>query len=194
MDAFDLGLPPLLRSLRGRSARRALAAAVVVLACSAPARAEPDLSRPFCAPTTRGWPPPSCAAVNESPTFRAIVERLAASDLIVYVTRGSLYGAAEAATQLLSTTGGYRYVRVTLEIDPEADVGVAMLGHELRHALELADAPWVMDDGQPCVSLYQRDRLSEPARRRGAATTREDAVTAGQQVLLELRGTARRWR
>lgn len=186
MDAFDLGLPPLLRSLRGRSARRALAAAVMVLACSAPARAEPALSRAFLRADDTRLAAAVARGLNESPTFHAIVERLAASDLIVYVTRGYLYGAAEAATQLLATTGGYRYVRVTLEIDPEADAGLALLGHELWHALELAEAPWVTDAAS-LRSLYQRIGFSSCEASLRCYDT-EAAVTTGQQVLRELRG------
>src|ERR1044071_2294176 len=76
---------------------------------------------------------------EQSPTFRAIVDRLGASDLIVYVRRGHdrlgasdlivyvrrgrLAGQTAAATQLLTTTGGVRYVRVTIELDPDTDVG-----------------------------------------------------------------------
>jgi hypothetical protein len=122
---------------------------------------------------------------DESPTFRAIVDRLASSDLIVYVSRGSLSGQTSASTQLLSSTGGYRYVRVTMELNPDTDVGVAMLGHELRHALELADAPWVNDDGG-VLSLYREIGYSSCTRPTPCYDTLE-AVEAGRQVLVELR-------
>jgi hypothetical protein len=127
---------------------------------------------------------------DESPTFRAIVDQLDESDLIVYVSRGSLSGQTSASTQLLTWTGGYRYVRVTLELDPDTDVGVAMLGHELRHALELADAPWVNDDGA-VLSLYREIGYSSCTRPTPCYDTLE-AVEAGRQVLAELRHLDRR--
>jgi hypothetical protein len=171
------------------SARRHLSAATLLLiTCAAPAMAERN--GPFlrtddarlAAALVRGW--------DDSPTFRAIVDRLDGSDLIVYVSRGSLSGQTSASTQLLTWTGGYRYVRVTLELDPDTDVGVAMLGHELRHALELADAPWVRDDGA-VLSLYREIGYSSCSRPTPCYDT-QDAVDAGRQVLVELRHLDRR--
>ena len=171
------------------SARRHFAAATLLLITSAsPAMAERN--GPFlrtddarlAAALVRGW--------DESPTFRDIVDRLDGSDLIVYVSRGSLSGQTSASTQLLTWTGGYRYVRVTLELDPNTDVGVAMLGHELRHALELAEAPWVRDEGT-VIELYRGIGFSSCTRPRPCYDTLE-AVEAGRQVLVELRHLDRR--
>ena len=122
---------------------------------------------------------------HESPTFRAIVDRLDASDLIVYISRGSLRGEAAASTQLIKATSGYRYIRVTIELDPDTDVGVALLGHELRHALELAEAPWVVDD-ESVVSLYSEIGYVSCAGSKPCYDTIE-AVDAGRRVLVELR-------
>ena len=63
-----------------------------------------------------------------------------------------------------------------------------MLGHELRHALELADAPWVMDDAA-VVSLYREIGYASCARPTPCYDTQE-AVAAGRRVLAEL---APRW-
>ena len=83
---------------------------------------------PMAPPFLRIDDPGLAAAVirgaEQSPTFRAILERLASSDLIVYLRRGRLLGKTAAATQLLTASGGYRYVRVTLEIDPASDAGL----------------------------------------------------------------------
>ena len=171
------------------SARRhLLAATLLLITCATPAMAERNApflrtdDRRLAAALGRGW--------DESPTFRAIVDRLDGSDLIVYVSRGSLSGQTSASTQLLTWTGGYRYVRVTMELDPDTDVGVAMLGHELRHALELANAPWVVDDGA-VVSLYREIGYVSCARRTPCYDTQE-AVAAGRRVLAELRHVDRR--
>jgi hypothetical protein len=169
-------------------ARSSLPLLLVLLASASPAHAERKASSlrtedtRLAAALARGR--------DESPTFRAIVDRLDASDLIVYVSRGKLSGQTAASTQLLTTTGGYRYVRVTLKLDPNTDVGVAMLGHELRHALELADAPWVVDD-ETVISLYSEIGYASCMGSKPCYDTLE-AVDTGRQVLTELRHLVRR--
>jgi hypothetical protein len=183
MDTIDHVLLPLSIRLHLPLARRSLAAALLLLACGSPARAERN--GPFLRTADARLAAALVRGRDESPTFRAIVDRLAASDLIVYVSRGAIYGDIAASTQLVSATGGFRYVRVTLELDPDSDVGVAMLGHELRHALELADAPWVVDK-DALLSLYQEIGYASCSRPIHCYDTRE-AVDAGRQVLIELR-------
>jgi hypothetical protein len=165
-----------------------MVAALLLMVCASPALAERN--GPFLRTEDRRLAAALMRGREESPTFRAIVERLDASDLIVYVSRGSLRGEASASTQLLTATGGYRYVRVTLELDPDSDVGVAMLGHELRHVLELADAPWVVNDGT-VISLYQEIGYASCLRATPCYDT-QNAVEAGRQVLAELRHVSRR--
>jgi len=169
-------------------ARHFATTAFLLLACALPALAE--RSGPFLRTDDARLAAALVRGRDESPTFRAIVDQLDESDLIVYVSRGSLSGQTSASTQLLSWTGGYRYVRVTLELDPDTDVGIAMLGHELRHALELADAPWVRDD-VAVLSLYREIGYASCARPTPCYDTRE-AVDAGRQVLIELRHLDRR--
>jgi hypothetical protein len=189
MDTIDHAPPPLSNRLHLPSARRSLAAAaLLLLACGSPARAE--RIGPFLRTNDTRLAAALVRGRHESPTFRAIVDRLAASDLIVYVSRGAISGDTAASTQLVSATGGFRYVRVTLELDPDSDVGVAMLGHELRHALELADAPWVVDE-DAVLSLYQEIGYASCMRPSHCYDTRE-AVDAGRQVLIELRHVDRR--
>ena len=70
---------------------------------------------------------------------------------------------------------------------------MALLGHELRHAVELAEAPAVDDDGD-----YQRlyDRIGYQSCSRAAPRCYETdaAVRAGRAVLTELRKQADRRR
>ncbi len=126
---------------------------------------------------------------DRSPTFRALLERLDQSDLIVYFKRGPLTGSAAAATQLVAVSGGYRYLHVTLEPNPAADLGVSLLGHELRHAVELADAPWVVD-GDTMQALYRSIGFSTCDGLHRCYDTHA-AVDAGRQVFAELRGRSR---
>jgi hypothetical protein len=85
--------------------------------------------------------------VCRSATFRALVADLAASDVIVYVVP-RFQGTRRVAGDLQFVTGspGSRILRVTINlraVGHNADVAIAMLGHELRHAVEVAQAPHV---------------------------------------------------
>ena len=171
-------------------ARHFATTAFLILASACASTALAERSGPFLRTEDARMAAALVRGRDESPTFRAIVDRLGASDLIVYVSRGSLAGQTSGATQLLTSSGGYRYVRVTMELNPDTDVGVAMLGHELRHALELADAPWVNDDGG-VLSLYREIGYSSCTRPTPCYDTLE-AVEAGRQVLVELRHLDRR--
>src|SRR5215207_2916311 len=97
-----------------------LAAVLLLLFCVTTAHAE-TAAPPFLRVDDPGLAAAVIRGAEQSPTFRAILERLASSDLIVYLRRGRLFGKMAAATQLLTASGGYRYVRVTLEIDPAGD-------------------------------------------------------------------------
>lgn len=121
-----------------------------------------------------------------SPTFRALLARLDRSDVVVYVqceapVRPGLAG----RLTFVSAAGGYRYVLVRVVAAGSTAQQIAILAHELRHAVEIADAPQVVDV----------DSLAHEYRRIGHLTRAQDhvvafdsdaAVEAGYQVLAEL--------
>ena len=87
----------------------------------------------------------------------------------------------------ISAVGGYRYVHVRVARLAAADVQIALIGHELQHAVEIADAPDVVD--RPSLAReYQRIGFLEPATHdracRSTATPRSKRVP----VLRELSG------
>jgi hypothetical protein len=87
------------------------------------------------------------SGIQRSPTFRAIVDRLEASDLIVEVQCGQFKSILLAGrTVLLSARPPVRYVLVEIACPMAEPAALAILGHELRHALEIASAPWVADE------------------------------------------------
>lgn len=94
--------------------------------------------------------------VRHSPSFAALVTRLQDSDIYVYVELvDRLPGAIEGRLMMQPTAHGHRYLRIQLALRGAFDDSVAVLGHELQHAVELADAEDVIDqDGM--ASLYQR--------------------------------------
>jgi len=120
--------------------------------------------------------------VLESPTLEALVERIEASDLLVYLTfdRAMMPSTAGHIT-LMGTGGGRRYVRLSVNPRFDGRQRLAILGHELRHAVEIADAGSVID--QPSLaSLYRRIGF-----RSGERSYESDAaIAAGRQVQDEL--------
>jgi hypothetical protein len=123
-------------------------------------------------------------------TFRRLVDRLEASDVIVHVTRRRLVSRPVGFNQFVATTPYGRYVRITLEADDASDAVVALLGHELRHAVEAADAPAVTD--QPTYhTLYRAIGRSFCGPPKWCFDT-ADAVSAGRDIYRELRAGRRR--
>jgi hypothetical protein len=174
------------RPFRFPCARRALAAAAALTVFASPAVAE-DAAPPFLRFDDTRLGVAIVRGLEQSATFRAIFDRLSESDLIVYVRPGFLSGPTAAATQLMTSAGGYRYVRVTLEIDPRTDTGLALLGHELWHVLELAEAPWVTTKAA-LNEHYERIGYRSCDAALAPCYDTEAAVAAGYQVLKELRG------
>ena len=86
-------------------------------------------------------------ALATSPTIRALVDRLEHSDVIVYLVRDNLTAwALEGKTTFIAARGNVRYVRITIAWERGRRRHVATLAHELQHAVEIADAPTVIDE------------------------------------------------
>jgi hypothetical protein len=81
-----------------------------------------------------------------SPTLRSLVEGLLRTDLIVYValTRRPA-GRSDASIDFMHATGEFRFVRIAINIELKMPQRLALLGHELQHALEVAQAPEIRD-------------------------------------------------
>jgi hypothetical protein len=85
--------------------------------------------------------------VSRSPSLRQLIERLSYSDVVVYVyeeaPRSSL---RDGRLTFLSKAGGRRYVQVRLVLRREKARNIATLAHELQHAVEIAERPWIVDE------------------------------------------------
>ena len=82
---------------------------------------------------------------QQSVTFRALVEVLEVSDLLVYIeTTLTPVGEPVASTLFVSHTGVNRVLKVQL-VAAWSWNAVVLLGHELQHAVEVARAPAVVD-------------------------------------------------
>ncbi len=93
---------------------------------------------------------------RESPSFAALVKRLQRSDVYVYVEQvDRLPGALEGRLMMLPRAHEHRYVRIQLAMHGAPEDCIAVLGHELQHAVEVAEAEDVFDEAG-MNRLYQR--------------------------------------
>jgi hypothetical protein len=127
------------------------------------------------------------SGIDRSPTIKAIVDRLEVSDLIVEVQCGQFKSVLRAGrTVLLSARQSVRYVLVEIACPMAEAAALEILGHELRHALEIASAPWVVDEPS-LEKLYQHIGYSSCAKTGGVSEFETgDAIEAGERVHHEL--------
>jgi hypothetical protein len=93
---------------------------------------------------------------SRSATFARLLTRLEYSDVIVYIEAvPRLPGALEGRMMMLPRTHVTRYVRIQIALRGSPDDSIALLGHELQHAIEIAEATDVTDEAG-LVKLYQR--------------------------------------
>ena len=91
-----------------------------------------------------------------SPTLRALVDRLDSSDVVVYLRFGRSSSPTMAGhLSFITAAAGRRYLQVTIDRRPMGCRRIAILGHELQHAVEIAASPAVT--GEPSLAeLYRR--------------------------------------
>lgn len=82
----------------------------------------------------------------ESPTLKALLDELVASDIIVHVVlvdRTSSRASGQLSFVTATPTARYLRIEVT-RLDGRADM-IALVAHELQHAVEVAHAPGIRD-------------------------------------------------
>jgi hypothetical protein len=122
------------------------------------------------------------SAIQLSATVARLVEALERSDVIVLVETGWLPANLTGQVRVLCARGSTRYLRVTLRIPgPKTDL-MCTLGHELRHAVEIAAMPQVTD-GDALAAAYERVGVRSE---RGGYYETSAAIEAGAQVAREL--------
>lgn len=163
-----------------------VARAAVVSEIGAPGSPAPALDhlRPTDAAVTRLL----TRGVAASATFRDLAVRLQRSDVILYIDRqpAMLPKHVGAGITFLADGGEYRYLRVSLNTGSGDATLVALLGHELQHALELSAAPEVRSS-RALTAFYARTGLVDESEH--TFDTRE-AQVIGVRVRDELAGGA----
>ena len=131
------------------------------------------------------------AGYQASATIRDLVDRLERTDVIVHLERQAIpINGVDGTLRFVGRAGGFRYVRIAINTS-RLTHAMALLAHELQHALEVADDPKAVDEATFEV-LYRR--IGQECRGRAVPrrfdTNAARAVT--QQVLREVRGARRR--
>ncbi len=123
--------------------------------------------------------------VRVSPTFRQLVARLEASDVVVYVMFDTeLTPNTDGHVSLMSKAGGRRYLRLSIDRHTAGCQRLAILGHELQHAVEIAEAADAVDQAS-MVLLYRRIGFRAAGGRPDSFDSRL-AIETGQQVRREV--------
>jgi hypothetical protein len=125
------------------------------------------------------------SGMKGSPLFRELVAQLEGSDLIVHVESDcTMRERVQGKLLFVTAAGGVRYLRVRIGCAVSGIRQVAILGHELRHAVEVADAPWVVDES----TMAEEYRRGFPSRgdTGGSAFESRAAIDAGERILRDL--------
>jgi hypothetical protein len=94
--------------------------------------------------------------MRRSGTFAQFVLALDRSDVIVYIETARAMPQMIAGRMLLAAgPEGRRYLRIQIAAQPRSNALIALVGHELRHAIEIAESPDVRDE-RTLIALYER--------------------------------------
>ena len=120
---------------------------------------------------------------RRSPTLAAIVTKLQHSDVFVYIEEvPRLPGALEGRLMMLPRAHEHRYVRIQIALRGSPEDTIALLGHELRHALEVAEAPSVSDQAG-LERLYARIGVSGGAHQYDTVAAQETGRAVRKELL-----------
>ncbi len=158
---------------------------LITLVTSAPIRADPVPRSPRLRLTDPRLHTVVEAGRRQSPSFRALVDHLEDTDVVVYVQCAFLRTGLAGELQFLTTAAKLRYVLVRIGWDLPLPRKIAILGHELQHALEVARSPDVVSAATLAAAYerfgFTRNRGSDRADFDSAA-----AIDAGTTIWREL--------
>lgn len=94
--------------------------------------------------------------LRRSPTFASLMTALNRRDVIVYIERSmTLPRYTLGRLTIVPGVRDQRYLRIQIRADLPRGDAIALVGHEMTHALEIADAPEVRGPDE-LVRLYER--------------------------------------
>jgi hypothetical protein len=158
---------------------------LITLVTSAPIRADPVPRHPRLRLTDSRLEQVVGHGRRQSPSFQALLDQLDATDLVVYVECARLPARVDGQLTFVTAAAGARYVLVRIAWDLALARKIAILGHELQHALEIARSPDVVS-AETMAAAYQRFGF---IRNRGGKRVEFDsvaAIDAGMAISREL--------
>ena len=124
---------------------------------------------------------------RRSATFAQLLDALDGSDVIAYIElTHDLPATTQGRLILAAKTLERRYVRIQVRAAQAPDELIAVIGHELRHAVEIVDAPGVGDE----ASMRRHYELVGAGRSHTWGFETRAAQDAGWRVRKELRKNA----
>jgi hypothetical protein len=168
-------------------------AGVAALLVAALASAEtPAGAAPHVRAETRGAQALVAELAGRSATARALIDRIQASDVIVYVRHRTFEEPLDGRTGLLGTDPAHRFLVVELACGRSYLTQLVTLGHELQHAVEIAEVPTAFDPPS-LAALYGRIGESE-SRQKGRVTfetrnARDTALQVRRELLTQTNTT-----
>jgi hypothetical protein len=158
---------------------------LITLVTSAPIRADPVPRQPRLRLTHSRLEQVVGHGRRQSPSFQALLDQLEATDIVVYVECARLPARVDGQLTFVTAAAGTRYVLVRIAWDLPLARKIAILGHELQHALEIARSPDVVS-AETMAAAYQRFGFT---RNRGGKRVDFDsvaAIDAGMTIWREL--------
>ena len=127
---------------------------------------------------------------RRSPLFRSLLEVIERSTVIVYVESRMLPAGLGGRLTFAGAGPPWRYLRIGIECRQSRDEQIAALGHELQHAVEIADDSATLDPrsiqalyGRIGFAVdYGRRRFESEAARNAGARVRRDLSSRGVEV------------
>jgi hypothetical protein len=161
-------------------------AAASLLFVASPARAEdPGNPPPHVRPESESTRELVALAVTRSPTVRDLIARIERSDVVVYIRHRSFPGSLlQGQIGVLSSVAGRRYLIIEIACGRIWTEQISTLGHELYHAIEIADHPSVVDTPS-LAAFYERYGTRTSGRTAGTTYETAGARATGFQVRRE---------
>jgi hypothetical protein len=169
-----------------RSCVRALLATAVLWLLHAPAVAQPSNIRIVDRELNTLFE----VGLELSPTLAALVTELNAASILVFADCSmQMPSRIGARLTLLTSVGDTRYVRVAVDCSLQSRRQIALLAHEIQHALEIAGRPDVLDEDD-MESLYEQIGFTTLKDHTHTRVETAAAINVQERVDVELGGRA----
>ena len=158
---------------------------LITLVTSAPVRADPGPRQPRLRLMDVRLEQVVGRGRQQSSSFRALLDQLEATDVVVYVECARLQAGVDGQLTFVTAAAGTRYVLVRIGWDLPIARKIAILGHELQHALEVARSPDVVN-AKTMAAAYKRFGITRHRAGQRVDFDSVAAIDAGMTIWREL--------